>query len=48
MSANGVENHIVKGHSLMHRVTFTVEASFVNVLCVGKYLAIALASDNTR
>ena len=48
MSANSVENHLVKGHPLTHRVTFTVEASCVNVLCVGKYLAIALASNNTR
>ena len=48
MSANSVKNHLVKGHSLIDRVTFTIEVNHVNVLCVEKSLVIALDSDNTR
>ena len=48
MSANSVKNHLVKVHSLMDRVTFTLEVSHVNVLCVEKSIVIALDSEDIR
>ena len=47
MSANSVENHVVKDHFLMHRVLFTLEENHVNVVYVKKSLIITLASDDT-
>ena len=47
MSANSVENHVVKDHFLMHRVLFTLEENHVNVLYVEKSLIITLTSDDT-
>ena len=48
MSANSMENHLVKGHSSMDRVTFTLDINHVNVLCVGKFLIDALALADIR
>lgn len=47
MSANSVENHVVKDHFLMHRVLFTLEEKELNVLYVEKSSIITLASDDT-
>ena len=48
MSANSVKNHLVKGHSLIDRVTFTLDVNHVNALCVGKFLIDALALADIR
>ena len=46
MSANSVKNHLVKGHSLMDRVTFTLEVNHVTVLCVEKSFIVSLDSED--